>query len=93
MRLVHSTTLELREFADNKIPAYAILSHTWGKDEVSFQDMQTGAAYTKEGYAKVTLCAQELSSMVCIGFGSIRVACRNVTCTDNSLQKRLYLLP
>jgi len=59
MRLVHSTTLELREFADNNIPAYAILSHTWGRDEVSFQDMQTGAAYTKDGYAKVTLCAQE----------------------------------
>jgi heterokaryon incompatibility protein (HET) len=59
MRLIHSTTLQLQEFTDNEIPPYAILSHTWGRDEVSFQDMQLGAAHTKDGYAKVTLCAQQ----------------------------------
>ena len=59
MRLIHSTTLELREFTDNEIPSYAILSHTWDRDEVSFQDMQSGAAYKKGGYAKVMLCARQ----------------------------------
>jgi hypothetical protein len=40
MRLLDTTSLELKEFADDEIPIYAILSHTWGKEEVSFQEMQ-----------------------------------------------------
>lgn len=35
------------------IPRYAILSHTWGQDEVTFQDMQTPTATKKLGYAKI----------------------------------------
>lgn len=35
------------------IPAYAILSHTWGEDEVSFQDMQAPTVTEKRGYAKI----------------------------------------
>jgi hypothetical protein len=54
MRLLHSTTLELREFTETEIPPYAILSHTWGKDEVSFEDMQNGDdAKKKKGYSKI----------------------------------------
>ncbi|KAI3318791.1 HET-domain-containing protein [Xylariaceae sp. AK1471] len=37
MRLIDVKTLELKEFFHN-IPPYAILSHTWGSDEVTFQD-------------------------------------------------------
>lgn len=32
-------TLELKEFFDDNVPRYAILSHTWGQEEVSFQDL------------------------------------------------------
>jgi hypothetical protein len=39
MRLIHGETLKLVEFNDNNIPPYAILSHTWGLEEVTFQDM------------------------------------------------------
>jgi hypothetical protein len=38
MRLINVRTLELQWFNDNEIPAYAILSHTWGPDEVSHQE-------------------------------------------------------
>lgn len=39
MRLIDVETLELKEFVDDNIPPYAILSHTWGQEEVSFQDL------------------------------------------------------
>jgi hypothetical protein len=39
MRLIDVKTLELQSFNDNNIPKYAILSHTWGPDEVSYQEL------------------------------------------------------
>jgi hypothetical protein len=53
MHLLDSKTLKLKEFRENQIPKYAILSHTWGEDEISFQDMQQGSANTKAGYMKI----------------------------------------
>jgi len=42
MRLINAKkkSLHLQVWHRN-IPPYAILSHTWGDDEVSFQDIQT----------------------------------------------------
>jgi hypothetical protein len=53
MRLLNSATVKLEEFPDDHIPAYAILSHRWQDDELSFQDMQSGSATEKAGYAKL----------------------------------------
>lgn len=39
MRLINTETLRLEEHAD-PIPPYAILSHTWGQQEVDFQGFQ-----------------------------------------------------
>jgi hypothetical protein len=40
MRLINTKTLELREFvSDEELPRYAILSHTWGDEEVTFQEL------------------------------------------------------
>ncbi|KAF9692825.1 hypothetical protein EKO04_009224 [Ascochyta lentis] len=39
MRLIDVRTIELRLFNDNEIPEYAILSHTWGADEVTYQEL------------------------------------------------------
>lgn len=41
MRLLNTKSLKFREFFEDEIPPYAILSHTWGSvdDEVSFRDM------------------------------------------------------
>ncbi|KAF2469463.1 uncharacterized protein BDR25DRAFT_167585, partial [Lindgomyces ingoldianus] len=39
MRLIHVDTLELKLFNDSELPEYAILSHTWGNEEITLQDM------------------------------------------------------
>ncbi|TRX88404.1 hypothetical protein FHL15_010717 [Xylaria flabelliformis] len=56
MRLLESTTLTFKEWADELlIPSYAILSHTWADDEVSYQDMQQNRARaeSKTGFQKL----------------------------------------
>ncbi|KAK5655205.1 hypothetical protein OQA88_6104 [Cercophora sp. LCS_1] len=61
MRLIKTDTLDLVEFVD-RVPPYVILSHTWGPDEITFQDLATGsraAAKKKTGYAKIAgFCAR-----------------------------------
>lgn len=57
MRLLNTTTLMLEEFWDNSIPPYAILSHTWEKDEITLQEFQAGKQdemiTRKAGFVKV----------------------------------------
>ena len=62
MRLLDTTTFELCEFFDRKIPPYAILSHTWGEGEVSFQELQSGDGVFKRGYAKIRSCCESAAS-------------------------------
>ncbi|PMD16891.1 hypothetical protein NA56DRAFT_649170 [Hyaloscypha hepaticicola] len=40
MRLLNSSKLTLHEFFGSNIPKYAILSHRWEDEEVTFQDMR-----------------------------------------------------
>ena len=58
MRLLHSQTLKLEEFHDWTLKPYAILSHTWGEGEVSFQEMQSGEGSRKAGYSKILGCCK-----------------------------------
>ena len=61
MRLINTETLELQEFFDSDIPPYAILSHRWEQDEVSYQDMLEGKKKGGAGYAKIlNFCALAL---------------------------------
>jgi hypothetical protein len=57
MRLLDTATLEFHEYFDSETPRYAILSHTWGSEEVSFRDMETKESQQtnsmKEGYKKI----------------------------------------
>ncbi|KAK7895140.1 hypothetical protein LTR67_005880 [Exophiala xenobiotica] len=53
MRLLHTETLKLEEFGDQNIPLYAILSHTWGKEEISSQDLETGNLESRRGFSKL----------------------------------------
>src|ERR1700736_2831968 len=53
MRLLNTTKRELEEFGGNEIPLYAILSHTWGESEITFQDIEGDDAEEKVGYEKV----------------------------------------
>jgi hypothetical protein len=49
-----------KDLIDN-IPLYAILSHTWGEDEeeVTFNDLVTGASNRKIGHRKIQFCAEQ----------------------------------
>jgi len=58
MRLLNAKTLQLTEFLGSR-PSYAILSHTWGADEVLFGDIQTGKADKKNGYIKIIGCCRK----------------------------------
>ncbi|KAK7446650.1 hypothetical protein VKT23_014345 [Stygiomarasmius scandens] len=55
MHLLHTTSFKLTEFAvDINIPPYAILSHTWNQEEVTFLDIQNlDIAHKKAGWSKV----------------------------------------
>ncbi|KAH7079197.1 kinesin light chain 1 [Paraphoma chrysanthemicola] len=45
---------------DDEIPPYAILSHTWQKDqEVTFNEMLKRSATKKSGYKKIEFCAKQ----------------------------------
>ncbi|KAK4234173.1 HET-domain-containing protein [Achaetomium macrosporum] len=62
MRLINSRTFQLKDFGPRP-PPYAILSHTWGDEEVIFQDMaDVDTARKKAGFAKIEqFCRQALS--------------------------------
>ena len=57
MRLLHTTKLKVGEFT--KPPKYATLSHTWGEEEITFQDMQGDLQVQKKGFSKIRgICTQ-----------------------------------
>lgn len=56
MRLLNTGNFEIEEFTDYNVPQYAILSHTWEKGEVTFQDMNGADAKNKNGYTKLEQC-------------------------------------
>lgn len=59
MRLLHSKSLNVSEFISSSIPDYVILSHTWGLEEVSFDDICNGTGTQRKGYEKLLgTCAQ-----------------------------------
>ncbi|KAG5984603.1 hypothetical protein E4U55_004045 [Claviceps digitariae] len=72
MWLINTTTLTLEQFHGQNIPAYAILSHTWGAEELSFGEFgqqhpgggktapqsDQHEARAKEGYRKIVTTCQ-----------------------------------
>ncbi|KAK0102259.1 hypothetical protein ONS95_005881 [Cadophora gregata] len=59
MRLLNTTTLLLEEFIGDNIPGYAILSHRWENEEVTFQDLREGRGPNMPGYSKITGCCRQ----------------------------------
>ncbi|KAL8846666.1 MAG: hypothetical protein Q9221_008252 [Calogaya cf. arnoldii] len=58
MRLLHTGRLDFQEFFDSQTPKYAILSHRWTSDEVSFQDFDHYKNGRKPSFSKVkNFCA------------------------------------
>jgi hypothetical protein len=59
MRLLHTAELRIQEFAPNDIPKYAILSHVWGKGEVTFQDIGAQTFAQMDGFPKLEACCKK----------------------------------
>lgn len=64
MRLLHrlpDSTVRVEDFQGNNIPLYAIFSHTWEKDELTFKSLASSSSsyHEKQGWRKVqSYCAQ-----------------------------------
>ena len=52
MRLLNTNTQELTEFS-HSIPPYAILSHQWGAEEVTFEDLARPNVVQMQGFTKL----------------------------------------
>lgn len=63
MRLLEiksSGKFNLVQFAPRETPPYAILSHTWTDgQEVTYQDLTSGAVTRKTGYEKIKFCGNQ----------------------------------
>ncbi|PVH68624.1 HET-domain-containing protein [Cadophora sp. DSE1049] len=62
MRLLYYNSdgdFSLAEFFKRAIPEYAILSHTWEEEEVTFEDLQNKTGMKKAGYEKIRFCAEQ----------------------------------
>jgi hypothetical protein len=59
MRLLNTSTLSMTEFFGQNIPPYAILSHRWENEELTFQDFQDSSGLKEAGYAKVRKCCEQ----------------------------------
>jgi hypothetical protein len=61
LELTGSGEFSLTKDYIEKIPRYAILSHTWGEDdeEITFDDFITGAGRSKIGYKKIQFCGEQ----------------------------------
>ena len=87
MWLIRVDSLELEEFVGDKIPRYAILSHTWGDEEVSFQEWHSRHATTevssKRGFAKI----ESACALACVdGYGYLWV---DTNCIDKKTSAEL----
>ncbi|KAK3942860.1 heterokaryon incompatibility protein-domain-containing protein [Diplogelasinospora grovesii] len=90
MRLINVDTLRLEEFVGDVgrggIPPYAILSHTWGEEEVSFKDLSAEdvqAAHAMKGYSKIVGCCLLAASE------GLRYAWIDTCCIDKSSSAEL----
>jgi len=60
--VVGSEPLAIETFPNQKDePEYAILSHTWSTNEVSFQDVLAGRSPERQGYQKIMACCKQAS--------------------------------
>src|SRR5277367_1193286 len=52
----------LTEFWGDNIPRYAILSHTWGAEEVTFEDLMDQTGKSKGGFNKIRFCGEQAAN-------------------------------
>ena len=62
MRLLHVRTLEVQNLRQIHIPPYAILSHTWGTQEMCLQDLKSGLPEYLRSSQKIADCCKRADS-------------------------------
>ncbi|KAI3342710.1 heterokaryon incompatibility protein-domain-containing protein [Ustulina deusta] len=66
MWLLNACSWEMKEFISHKqAPPYAVLSHTWGEEEVSFRDWQHEPwedVQRREGFGKIKNCCEQAAA-------------------------------
>ncbi|KAH6965008.1 heterokaryon incompatibility protein-domain-containing protein [Fusarium venenatum] len=83
MRLLNVDTLELEWFPGNHKPPYAILSHTWGSEEIMLQDVASLRTGQGAGFTKTRAACAEASRR---GFDYVWV---DTCCIDKSSSAEL----
>ncbi|KAF2254238.1 HET-domain-containing protein [Trematosphaeria pertusa] len=84
MRLINTTTLALEHFLGGRFPKYAILSHTWGTEEVTYQDWSNPSTASRlKGYEKIVSTCQQAKKD---GFAYVWV---DTNCIDKSSSAEL----
>jgi hypothetical protein len=61
LRLNDSGGCSIVRFQRDRIPQYAILSHTWGEedDEFTFKDLMDNTGQTKKGFQNLQFCGNQ----------------------------------
>jgi hypothetical protein len=79
MRLLNTTSLTFAEFYEPDIPPYAILSHRWEADEVTYQNVANGLNLDKAGWTRVrefcSLCSAPVPDDQSFGWVCIDTCC------------------
>ncbi|KAK1756311.1 heterokaryon incompatibility protein-domain-containing protein [Echria macrotheca] len=87
MRLLNSRSWRMKEFIiDDEIPPYAILSHTWGDEEVTFRDwdrLPRDEVKSMKGWGKINYCRKQAA---CNGYDWVWV---DTCCIDKSSSAEL----
>ncbi|KAF6815723.1 HET domain-containing protein [Colletotrichum sojae] len=86
MWLINTQSLALQEFVDPSSVEYAILSHTWEDEEVTFQDvnnLEQSGARRKAGFSKIVKTCETARQM------DIRLAWVDTCCIDKSSSAEL----
>ncbi|KAI1170399.1 heterokaryon incompatibility protein-domain-containing protein [Nemania sp. FL0916] len=82
MRLINTRTFVVHEFSGDSIPDYAILSHTWGEDECTLQDvLEKGIELLeRKNSGKIRYCCQQAVDDE-IGWAWVDTCCIDKTST------------
>ena len=90
MRLLNVNTLAFKEFFDQDIPPYGILSHRWGEDEISHRDFRKGRGNGTLGYRKIIDFCGFVHERRIFDFSALKNLSKNV---DDELEGRSPILP
>lgn len=79
MRLLNVSSRQLEQFYGNP-PPYAILSHTWGDEEITLQEIGSPSAAGKKGFQKVMqFCGSVASDLPQISYVWVDTCCIDKT--------------